>query len=110
VSPTGATVSGTVRDGDRAAAGAIVVALAQPYHFDRRSGMQKTTSTDQSGQFTLQGLAPGEYRIYAWDSYLPWNDLDPEQLKPFEQLAAAVKLKEESREQVELKLGSVTRE
>lgn len=59
--------------------------------------MQKTATTDQNGRFTLEGLTPGEHRIYAWDSYLPLNDLDPEQLKPFEQFAATVKLKEEAR-------------
>ena len=110
VSAKGAAVSGVVLDGDKPSPGAIVVALMQPFNPDRRSAMQKTVTTDQNGRFTLQGLAPGEYRIYAWDSYLNLNDLDAEQLKPFEKLSAAVRLKEEAREQVELKLASVARD
>jgi hypothetical protein len=110
VSAKGAAVSGVVLDGDKPSPGALVVALMQPFNPDRRSAMQKMATTDQNGRFTLQGLAPGEYRIYAWDSYLPMSELDAEQLKPFEKLSAAVKLKEEAREQVELKLASVARE
>jgi hypothetical protein len=110
VSAKGATVSGVVLDGEKPSPGAVVVALAQPFDPNRRSAMQKTATTDQNGRFTLQGLAPGEYRVYAWDSYLLLNDLDTEQLKPFDKFAAAVKLKEEAREQLELKLASVARE
>jgi hypothetical protein len=110
VSAKGAAVSGVVLDGDKPSPGAIVTALIQPFNPERRSAMQKTATTDQNGRFTLQGLAPGEYRIYAWDSYMPLNDLDAEQLKPFEKLSTVVKLKEEAREQVELKLASVGRE
>jgi hypothetical protein len=110
VSTKGAAVSGVVLDGDKPSPGALVVALMQPFNADRRSAMQKMATTDQNGRFTLQGLAPGEYRIYAWDSYLPMSELDAEQLKPFEKLSAAVELKEEAREQVELKLASVARE
>lgn len=110
VSPKGAAVSGVVLDGDKPSPGAVVVALMQPFRADRRSAMQKTASTDQNGRFTLQGLTPGEYRIYAWDSYVPLNDLDEESLKPFEKLSAAVKLREAAREQVELKLAAVARE
>jgi protocatechuate 3,4-dioxygenase beta subunit len=109
VSAKGATVSGVVLDEGKPSPGAMVVALAQPFNPDQRTAM-KSAGTDQNGRFTLQGITPGEYRIYAWDSFLPFNDLDPEQLKPFEKLAATVKLKEEAREQVELKLASVTRE
>lgn len=107
ISAKGAAVSGVVFDGDKPSPGAIVTALIQPFNPERRSAMQKTATTDQNGRFTLQGLAPGEYRIYAWDSYLPLNDLDAEQLKPFEKLSTVVKLKEEGREQVELKLALV---
>lgn len=110
VSAKGATVSGVVLDGDKPSRGAVVVALRQPFDPVRRSVMQKTATTDQKGGFTLQGLAPGEYRIYAWDSWLMLSDLDAEQLKPFEKLSAVVKLKEGAREQVELKLASVARE
>lgn len=110
ISPKGATISGAVLDGDKPSPGAFVIAVPQPFNPERRTAMQKTSTTDQNGRFTLQGLAPGEYRIYAWDSFLPLGDLDPEQLKAFDKLAATVKLSEAAREQVELKLASVTRE
>jgi hypothetical protein len=41
---------------------------------------------------------------------MPLNSLDAEQLKEFDKLAVAVKLNEESREQVSLKLAAVRME
>jgi hypothetical protein len=64
---------------------------------------QKTATTDQHGRFTIKGITPGEYRVYAMESFLPLNDLDPEQLKSLDKFAVTVKLKEEAREKVEMK-------
>ncbi len=110
VSAKGATVDGVVYDGDKPSPGALVVLLAQPYLPDRPGTMQKTASTDQNGRFSIQGIAPGEYRVYAWDSFLPWNQVDAEQLRAFEKFSATVKLKEEAREHVDLKAAPVAPE
>jgi hypothetical protein len=108
VSSKSATVEGVVRDGEKPAAGAVVILLPQPFVAERIAMFRKSATTDQNGRFTLGGIAPGEYRVYAWDTYPPLNDMDPEQLKAFEKFAATVKLKEEAREQIELKLANLT--
>lgn len=110
LSPKGATVSGFVREGDKPAPAAVVTLLPHPFHPDRRPVLQKVTTADQNGLFTLKGLPPGEYRVYALDSNLPMSDLHDEQRKPFDSLSATVKLKESAREQVELKLSTVPRD
>jgi hypothetical protein len=110
VSSKSAAVEGVVRDGDKPAAGAVVMLLPQPFVAERVPMLRRSTSTDQNGRFTLSGVAPGEYRVYAWDTYPSINEMDAEQLKSFEKFAATVKLKEESREQVELKLAPLAAE
>jgi hypothetical protein len=110
VSSTGATVEGAVMDADKPALGAVVAVLPHPFDPAQPMMMRKTATTDQNGRFSLKGVAPGEYRVYAWDSFLPLGSLDAEQLKEFDKLAVAVKLKEESREQVSLKLAAVRME
>jgi hypothetical protein len=107
VSSKGATVGGVVSDGDKPSPGAMVMLLPHPYVADQPALTRKTATTDQHGRFSIQGIAPGEYRLYAWESYIVGNQLDSEQLKPFEKFAATVKLKEEAREQVELKLAKI---
>ena len=105
LSTRGATVQGVVLDGEKPSPGAVVALLPQPFQPDRPPARRKTTTTDQNGRFSIQGVAPGEYRVYACDTYVPWNDVDPEQLKPLDKLAVTVKLKEEAREEVTLKIS-----
>lgn len=107
LSSKGASLNGLVMAGDKPAPGAVVTILPHPFTPAQPMTARRTASTDQNGRFSLEGVRPGEYRVYAWDSYIPMNDLDAEQLKPFEKFAATVKLKEEAREQLELKLATV---
>jgi hypothetical protein len=110
VSTKGATVEGAVMDADMPTPGVLVVVLPHPFDPVQSGMMRKTATTDQNGRFSIKGVAPGEYRIYAWDSFVPVTFLDAEQLKEFGKFAVAVKLKEESREQVALKLAVVRKE
>ena len=107
VSAKGASVDGVVMGGDKPAPGAMVLLVPQPFVPDQPMMTRKTASTDQNGRFSIKAVKPGEYKVYAFDSYMPMNDIDPDQLKPFEKFATTVKLKEEAREQVELKLATV---
>jgi hypothetical protein len=109
ISPKGGVIAGVVQEGDKPAPAVIVTALPQPFNPDRRIAM-KSATTDQNGRFTIQGLAPGEYRIYAVDTYVPFHDFDAEQMKPFDKLATAVKVREAGSEQIEVKLVTTPRE
>ena len=107
VSSKGATVEGSVQDADKPATGAVVMMLPHPLDPAHFAMMRKTGNTDQNGRFSISGIAPGEYRIYAWDTFVPVNFSDAEQLKEFDEFAVTVKVKEEGREQVALKLAVV---
>jgi hypothetical protein len=73
----GAAVKGTVRNtrGDGIPKGQVVVFPTQ----DRKQNPMflKTAETDESGSFSIQGLAPGEYRALAWEDVLPRLAKDP---------------------------------
>lgn len=47
----------------------------------------KSAVADHQGRFTLGGLAPGEYRVYAWEEVEEDAWLDPEFLKLYESRA-----------------------
>jgi len=64
--------------------------------------MKSTSTTDQTGAFHLKNLAPGEYKIFAWEDTSSGITQDPEFRKHFDPVV--VKLAEKSHENIELKL------
>ena len=95
-------VSGMVRDAkQQPVSGAMVTLLPDPMKEDRND-LYKMVSTDQSGQFTLPGVAPGEYKAFAWEDIDPGRYMDPEFLKTHEGAAAKVSVKANGQAQVNL--------
>jgi len=60
-------LSGTVRAANNDPAISLPVTIAPPDHLSNRRDLFRTARTDSAGQFQVTGLAPGEYKIYAWD-------------------------------------------
>lgn len=63
------------------------------------------TAIVAKGKFSLAGIAPGRYRLWAWK----WVDtgsvlFDPEFLKPYESLAGTVDVAEGAKGNVTLRL------
>lgn len=62
------TVNGVVVDGPaRVVPGATVVLVPETRRRSNRA-LYLQTSSDASGRFTLRGVAPGDYKIFAWES------------------------------------------
>ena len=100
-----AAVEGVVHEGEKPASGAMVMLIPQPYVADSPLFARKFSGTDQYGRFSIKGIAPGEYRLYALETFIPINELDPEQVKLLDKFAVTLKLREEAREQVEAKIA-----
>jgi hypothetical protein len=90
IATPGGIVRGTVRDASGKPTEAAVAAVPD---FARRknSAFYKRTTTDPRGQFTIQGLAPGEYQLFAWPSPPPERtEEDPAFLGLFESRSTRV--------------------
>jgi hypothetical protein len=104
-SSKGATVQGVVLHEGKPAPGAMVTLLPQPFRPEEFMMSRKAAQSDQSGRFTISGIAPGEYRAYAFQEFIPIQMMEADELKVFEPFAVPLKLKQEAREQIELKLA-----
>jgi hypothetical protein len=51
--------------------------------FSNRPDLHRTVTTDGSGRFTFQGVAPGNYKVYAWKTLEPFQYFDPEFMREF---------------------------
>ncbi|MBX5494409.1 MAG: carboxypeptidase regulatory-like domain-containing protein, partial [Bryobacteraceae bacterium] len=86
-----AQLSGTVQGSDGAVSGATVVLVPDGAKGALAENL-RTATTDQNGSFTLRGLAPGEYKLFAWEDVEPGSYFDPQFRKPYEGNAVTVKL------------------
>lgn len=104
LSPNGARVDGTalLPDG-QAFTGAVVILVPEPSRRDRDS-LYMGATTDQYGRFTLRGIPPGEYKLFAWQEIERGAYLDPDFLKPFEDRGEPIRLREGETKTATLKL------
>ncbi len=96
-----AVLEGTVTDGDKPAPGMFAVLTPEPFR-EGRGYLVRGATSDQNGRFELRALRPGEYKLYAFEDADLAYARDPEALKPFEQKALKVTLKEGERRAVQL--------
>jgi hypothetical protein len=68
----------------------------------------RTTVADSSGHFIFRGIAPGEYKIFAWEAIDDFAYYDPDFLRAFEQQGRPVSISESSRETADVKLIPVS--
>jgi hypothetical protein len=109
VSFKGAHVEGAVLNHDQPVADATVVFVPEEKYRKIHEHFGVGTS-DQNGRFTIRGLAPGSYSVFAWQDI--GNDLyyDADFLKSQESNATPLKVEEGSRQKLDLKLSPITEE
>lgn len=102
LSSNGGQVEGVVLNGeDQPATGAAVVLVPE-----RRSQwrLYRENTTDQYGRFHIKGIAPGEYKLFAWEDVETGAYEDPEFLNGFEGLGESVTIRQGGHESKELTL------
>jgi carboxypeptidase family protein len=105
VGANGATVEGVVTDNKDRPASDIYVVIAPSDDGSQRRDLYGWRATDSRGHFSLKGLNPGEFRLFAVDEDPDQTDLfDPEFIHTHESLGKSVQLKEGEHQSVELKL------
>ena len=104
LSANGGQIDGVVEDDQSAPAVEAMVTLVPPSGTPSRS-LFKSALTSPAGHFHMQGIAPGSYKLFAWEA-VDINELmyNPDFLKPFDSQVQSVEISEGSKESVQLKL------
>ena len=66
-------------------------------------GVTMLTGVPERGRFTLPGMPPGTYRLYAWEDPEVAQRYDPVLLKAYESISVRVTVKENGTERVTLR-------
>jgi hypothetical protein len=69
-----------------------------------RAELYRTATTDQSGRFTMRNIAPGDYKLFAWEALDNFGYFDPDVIRRSESLGKAVRVAESSKLSVDGKL------
>jgi hypothetical protein len=95
-------LSGTVVDkSGRVAAGNQTVVLI-PDSLRNRIDLYKTADTTADGRFTIRGITPGNYKVFAWEDIEPFSYFDAEVLKAYDTQGKPVRIQENSRDSIEV--------
>jgi hypothetical protein len=70
----------------------VKVALVPDGPLRRRGDLYKSTATDGSGSFRITGVAPGDYRLFAWEEVDDGAWRDPEFLRQDETRGKSVRV------------------
>jgi hypothetical protein len=103
ISPNGGQVEGSVENAKGDPAGAAIVVLIPDAPRRQLQRYYKTANADQNGHFTIKGIPPGEYKLFAWEQVEYGAYQDPDFLKPFESSGESVSISEKSHETKHLK-------
>ncbi len=103
LSPVGGHIEGGVLNNQQPFGGATVVLIPEA---NRRSNarLYKTSNTNQNGRFWLQGIVPGDYKLFAWEDVDYGAYQNPDFLRPYEDRGQSVRVEEGSRLNVQLEL------
>jgi Carboxypeptidase regulatory-like domain len=85
-----------------------VQAVLIPEQLRNRQDLYKNAVTDQEGRFTLRGVTPGDYRVFAWEDIEPFSYFDPSFLRQYEQQGKLIHVGEGSSQTVDVKLIPAT--
>lgn len=104
LSGSGARVEGMVLSDENLPFSGAQVVLVPEARLRERSDLFKSSTTDQMGKFTLRGIRPGEYKLFAWDDVEPGSWHDPDFLRSYEQKGISVKVAEGGAQTKEVKV------
>jgi protocatechuate 3,4-dioxygenase beta subunit len=104
INPNGGEIDGTAQNDKGEVAASATVTLVPDEEHRGLSWLYKTGNTDQNGHFTMKGLRPGKYTVYAWEDIEPGAYQDPDFVKPHESSGEKVTISEGANSTVQLKV------
>jgi hypothetical protein len=104
LSPAAGRIDGIVVSDEQQPVPGAQVAIVPDKPHRKQWYLYQLVTADASGRFVLQGLAPGAYKLFAWQELEPGAHMDPEFLRPYEDRGVVIRVEESSRYTQELKL------
>jgi 5-hydroxyisourate hydrolase-like protein (transthyretin family) len=104
VSPKAGSIAGVVQNADagKPAQGATVVMIPQEKERAPIPECYQQSTTDQYGRFAFKSVAPGKYKVYAWEDVEPTAWMDSEFMKLLLGKGETVTVEESGRAEVEV--------
>jgi protocatechuate 3,4-dioxygenase beta subunit len=103
LSPNAATVTTTVVDeNQKPVQGATVVIVTSDPARRRRQDLNKTAASNAEGRVNFDGLAPGDYKLFAWDDMVPGAWQNPEVIRNYDSRGINIRVIEGNKENVSL--------
>jgi Carboxypeptidase regulatory-like domain len=101
----GGTIQGTVRNASQQAVASAGVVLVPDARWRGNSLLYKRMTSDAVGRFTMRGVAPGTYKLFAWPA-LPEGSAEEnaEFIAPFEGRGTAVNMESGGTANVEVRV------
>jgi hypothetical protein len=101
-----AAIEGRVVDSDNAPVDGAVVGLVPATVSARgfRMDMYKSTASDPSGGYQIQGLPPGAYKVFAWEDFDTNALVDQDLIRFYEGRGAEVQIDEGGRVSLDLQV------
>jgi protocatechuate 3,4-dioxygenase beta subunit len=105
LSPKAGTITGSIRDNrGTSIGGATVVLVPEPLNRRGQPHWYAVAPSNSSGSYTLSGLTPGDYRLFAWTVVAANAWMNPDFLSPFEIQGLRVTVREGSTQRADLRV------
>ena len=95
------TVEGLALDRQGQPAVNVTVALTPDPPLRNRTDLYMSTQTDALGRFQLQNIAPGGYKLFAWEEVEPGAWQDANFMRAYEDLGKSVRVSENSNQVID---------
>lgn len=104
LSPTTASITATVVDEAQQPQQGMTVVLVPNTARRTRRDLFQTAVSDASGRVNLTGIAPGDYKVFAWENVIEDSWEDPEILRMYDSRGQAIRLNDTSKETLTLRV------
>jgi hypothetical protein len=95
ISMRGGTLEGRILDSEKMPASNSTVVLVPETSRRQRGDLYKNVYADDSGHYRLTGIAPGNYKLFAWERIEDGAWQDPDFIKLYENRGTSVRVQED---------------
>ena len=96
LSPSVSQIEGIVTDEQQQPVSNVQAVLIPDVNRERIE-LFKAVTTDAAGHFVIQGVAPGNYKVFAWEGLENYGYFDPELLRRSETLGKSIQVPESTK-------------